>query len=258
MKGQIAALLRSSYDYFRIFFVGQPVLILGFVVLLVMSGRGQSYFKNLAEQWVLILPAITALLMFSVFHVENRYIAPFVVILWFGVLLAVRLPASQQSKKLLGCVCISMALLVLAPVVYDTIKKSYASVRHLRKGTEPAVVLHWRIANELRKKGMLPGDTVAIIGNGTRAYWAHLGQLKIVAEMRAEHIDEFLVTPQRVKDNIVDAFRRTRAEIIVGNLPAYCCGDGWESLNEPGYLVYILRKNEAHGLDWNKAPHKGL
>lgn len=242
LKGQMAALLESFDNYFRVFVAHQQGLILGFLVLFLMSGRGRSCFRDLAEQWVLILPAAAALMMFSLLHIENRYIAPFVVILWFGVLLAVRLPASPECKRLLGCVAISIAALVIAPLGYDTFSKAYGSVRHLQRGTEPASSLHWRVADELRQRGMLPGDRVAVVGNGTRAYWAHLGRLKIVAEMRDQHVDEFVAALPWVKNSIVEAFRRAEAKIIVGKLPAYFDGDGWEKLGETGYFVYELSR----------------
>jgi hypothetical protein len=84
---------------------------------------------------------------------------------------------------------------------------------------------------------------VAIIGDGTDAYWARLGKLRIVAEIMGGRGEaEFLDSPEEVRKSVYQAFRETGAKLIVMSLES--CQtfkvEGWESIPGTQYYVHCL------------------
>ena len=116
--------------------------------------------------------------------------------------------------------------------------------RQFAEGQGPNSTLQDEIAARyLRgKKGTLSYTKVAIIGDGTDAYWARLGKLRIVAEIMGGRGEaEFLDSPEEVRKSVYQAFRETGAKLIVMSLES--CQtfkvEGWESI--PGTQYYVHR-----------------
>jgi hypothetical protein len=89
-------------------------------------------------------------------------------------------------------------------------------------GTGPDSALQDVVAAEqLRRLGARPGDKVTVIADGTGAYWARLGRLRIVAEiMDSNHGSrEFWDAPEEVRQQVYDTFARARAKLVVTSGP---------------------------------------
>jgi hypothetical protein len=91
--------------------------------------------------------------------------------------------------------------------------------------------------------GIRPGDKVAIIMNGTAAYWAHLAKLRIVAEiMDTGHgSQEFWKAPQPTHEQVYDLFARSHAKAAVAFCPAEKKFAGWEAMQGTPYCVHRLQ-----------------
>ena len=91
LKNQMHALFRNIGAFFKISPLAQGGLITGFVILFMMTGRPGHRVQDIANQWSILLPAMATLSMYALVRIEARYIAPFVMLFWIGLLSSVRL-----------------------------------------------------------------------------------------------------------------------------------------------------------------------
>jgi hypothetical protein len=90
---------------------------------------------------------------------------------------------------------------------------------------------------------MQPGDKVAVIMNGTSAYWAHLTKLRIVAEiMDTGHgTAEFWNASADVQKQVYDLMARAHAKLVVTSCPvAPEIPSGWEEIAGTPYCAHHL------------------
>jgi hypothetical protein len=81
-------------------------------------------------QWLWLVPAVAALSLYGIVHVEGRCIGAFVAILWLGLYTRVRLPDSHDARSLLVGVMVSM---VLAVSFSTRLPKSLDDVRAINR-----------------------------------------------------------------------------------------------------------------------------
>lgn len=100
-------------------------------------------------------------------------------------------------------------------------------------------------AEQLRRMGAQPGDKIAVIADGTGAFWARLGKLRIVAEiMDSNHgSKEFWDAPEEVQQQAYEAFARSHAKLVVTVCPPWPPGTltGWQQIAETPYCVRWLQ-----------------
>jgi hypothetical protein len=96
----------------------------------------------------------------------------------------------------------------------------------------------WRIANDLRERGIGPGTRVAIIGPYAESYWARTGRLKIVAAVPAPVVHDFWrLSPER-RDSLLAKFHAAGATVAIasvgpdGGLP----DSSWQSVRFRGWI----------------------
>jgi len=108
-----------------------------------------------------------------------------------------------------------------------------------REGLRHAPGDHVRIAQALAADGVEPGTPVGVVGWAFDSYWAWLADLRVVAEMPADHEWYWGAAPER-RAELDAAFAASGARLIVaevrpGELPV-----GWEPLGETGLAVRRL------------------
>jgi hypothetical protein len=183
------------------------------------------------------LPA-AAFAIYLPVHVEDRFLGGFVLILFLTLLAAVRVHASDQR----GAGYVAVAVFITLALGTADVTLRYATHHLAIPGSGPNSV--WQdvvAAEQLQKLGARPGDKVAVIGDGTGAYWARLAKLRIVAEvMGANHGSaEFWGSSQEGKDRVYSAFTGAGAMLTVASCPAGT-GDGWQSIAGTNYCVLRL------------------
>jgi hypothetical protein len=93
--------------------------------------------------------------------------------------------------------------------------------------------------------GAQPGDKVAVIADGTGAYWARLAKLRIVAEiMDANHgSKDFWEAPEPVRQQAYEAFARSHAKLVVTVCPPWPpeTRTRWEAIAETPYCARRLQ-----------------
>jgi 4-amino-4-deoxy-L-arabinose transferase-like glycosyltransferase len=248
LKGQVRVLVQALSTYFNIFFDLGDVLVVGSLILYLIGRRRWMAIKDIAQYWVLLVPGFVALAMYSLVHAVPRYVGPFVMLLWVGVFCGVRLPDSHESRRLVACVIVAISLVTLIKTAAPTVRVVYNSGRDLIRWQDSSVNLHWQVADGLSQMGIQAGDHVALIGLGSREYWARLARVRIVAEIPESHDGEpeyqeahkFWAADDFVKSQIIQTFARTGAKVIVAREPRNAHTTGWQSIPNTNYYAYIL------------------
>ena len=232
LKEQLKIIKNVLKGYYHTFYPDYGVLIFSSFILYLMGHRRWLAVKDIAEHWSLFIPAVTALCMYSLVAVDDRYVAPFFTLLWLGIFSGIRLPDSVESKRLLRSVTI---IIVIAMMITTT--------RNLMQFETPLSHTHWQVADALNKMGVLPGDKVASIGESHAHFWARLAKVRIVAEIPYKETDNFWKADSLVKSNVIKTFGRTGAKVIVTNrVPTDVSPIGWQRIGNTNYYANMLPK----------------
>lgn len=228
--------LRFYYQYFF------RVLLFGYIVLIFVSSRPKSSLVGLLKNWSLLIPGIAILGVYAIgkdFHyfdpedADTRLLAPFVVLLFAGILSSVRLPDLQQSRRLV--VGLTLGTLVLLS------SQLTSSWEH------PGSPIYWKVAQQLQQLGIQAGDDVAVIQLGPNRpaateYWARLARVRIVAEIVDSR--RFWQVDEGVKTTIYQRISDIGARAIVCKqdalLSALSSAKEWMRINDTDYYVYLF------------------
>ncbi|MBA3715346.1 MAG: hypothetical protein H0W76_23310 [Pyrinomonadaceae bacterium] len=202
---------------------------------------------------MLLVPALAAFAMYSLVHVEERFIGSFMVLLFTGLFSSVRLLESQGSRRLIQCVMIIIVAMLMLTIVPSSARMAYVAVRHLIWEESPD--MNWQVAEGLKQMGVQPGDKVATLNTsiGPPGYlgntrssdnmrWARLARLQIVAEVYSrEGKNDFWKADEAVRRQVSEAFIQAKAKIIVDDkVPSWAVTEGWQRIDETDQYVYFL------------------
>jgi hypothetical protein len=236
LREQVEVLATTMVSETRVLLRAQPGLVIAVVVLALLSGG--AWFAGLRQLWPLIAWPAAAFAVYLPVHVEDRFLGGFVLVLFLSLLAAAQLrPADQRSA---GYVAIAVFLTMALGTADVTVR--YATHHFAIPGSGP--ISAWQdvvAAEQLQKMGLQPGDKVAVIGDGTGAYWARLAKLRIVAEvMDANHgSTEFWRSSEEIRQKVYAAFSQTGAGLAVASCPP-SKENGWQPIAGTKYCVLQL------------------
>ena len=244
---QIVILGKNILFYYRRFLGG---LFFGYLILAFASGQFWSLIRFLRESWRLLFIAISGLGAYSLvadmqvvgsaMQPSLRYVAPFVVLLFAGVFSSVRLPNSQESKRLV--VGMTVATLVLLGIqFYDLAAKNIETIVN-----RPGQHLQWKVADRLQELGLEPGDKVAIFGTYFYPdfHWARLARVQIISELRYD--ESFWDKDPQIRSEVLEKIKQTGVRAIVQKpgleIPDSALVDGWQKVGDTGYYAYFFER----------------
>jgi hypothetical protein len=250
LRGQLKAVARNvllAYQFmFYRFFPGAIVACI--FILFYMSRRSlREIARDVSAYWFLLAPALVASSFYMLVHFEQRYFAPFVVVIGTSLFAALHLPRSKDSKRLVAAlVCMTLTMFALS-IGYYSARELYSTVRDLAPGRAAKQDVQWQIADELRKLGVAPGDGVASIGNTMFNAWPRLARVRVVAEISTRtggDVEKFWAGDAALKSRVIESFARTGAKIIVAEgIPQWAnSADGWQRIGATNYYVYFLSR----------------
>ena len=152
-----------------------PELVCVAVTLALLTG-GRRWTREFWRVWFIWIPGASALVMFAMVHIEQRFLGGWLVIIFAGVVCACSLPAGYGAIRAVQCIGVGLLVTAGASLLLQIARESVGPGSNSRSVAT---------ADFLLKNGLHPGDGVAVIGNGSEAYWAHLAQLRVVAEIPA-------------------------------------------------------------------------
>jgi hypothetical protein len=248
VQGQARALITSAMAYFHLFVRTQGGFLALVLLLAFMSSRRRL---RLDGPLILVLWSLAAFGMYSFVHVLPRYIAPFVVLFWAGIIAGMRFSPGSSGKRLSAAGAVILSLFVwinLAAFNLDGLRRVSGFTPLSEGAAQPAADTgqhsadHPRIAAELLRLGLRRGDPIGFIGYSYSEYWARLGRFRIIAEIHWHDTGRFWSASGEAKAGAIEAFAGAGATAVVSmprtmeELPS-----GWQPIGDTGYLIYMLR-----------------
>jgi hypothetical protein len=197
---------RIAFGYLpRIFELHAALLLIVVATIVAVRVRGRALAGAMRRGWFLIVPGMAALVMYSTVLLDTRYVAPFAVMVWVGVLLTLEpfLPTNYRRGLWVG----AATVLTIAALSNLTPR-----LRALLPGQRDA---QGEYATFVLQSGVRPGDELALIGDGQYAYWARLARVRLVAEVPSRAADDFWTSGRERRRALLDAFRRAGAVAVV-------------------------------------------
>jgi hypothetical protein len=230
VKEQLGALFRAANMYLKIF-SKSGVLWVVLVALWIASKRTITCGRLAGGTWLVILPSLAALALYALVHVEFRFVAPFGLMLLLVTLARARILSGAEP----GWVRRFHLVMVLAPAI----AVAWAVSRDLfdviaNKPYEP-----WVVAQQLHTMGIPPGTEVGVIGSAGDTYWAHLGGMRIIAEIPEKEDLRFVAADAARRQQVLAVFSSVGAKIVVtGNAAVANPAEGWRQI--PGTRHFML------------------
>jgi hypothetical protein len=97
----------------------------------------------------------------------------------------------------------------------------------------------WVVAQQLHTMGIPPGTEVGVIGSAGDTYWAHLGGMRIIAEIPEKEDLRFVAADAARRQQVLAVFSSVGAKIVVtGNAAVADPAEGWRQI--PGARHFML------------------
>jgi hypothetical protein len=245
-KDQSLALFRAANKYLKMFSVSGVLWVVLVAVMWLLRSRKLAWARRVQGDWLILMPLIAPLLLYSVVLVEFRYVASFalILLLWaLSKLCATAEAPPQRTRRLLGIVALAPALVV-----------SWMALRDLRLVIRNQPYEPWVVAQHLRAMGIPPGTDVGYVGTALDAYWAHLAQLRVIGEIPdAERASFVLASPER-KDEVMRKFRDLGAAAVLTKFADVAhTNSNWQAI--PGTRDFVYRLEPNTGSAGEKGPN---
>ena len=209
LSSQVTVVAHHIPRAIETFFVAELSLTAGFLFLFFV-GSFRVSVSQLWNRWDLLLVSLATLSLYILVNFETRFIGAFVVLLWIAALAALRIPGHRESQRIAQKAVVALVIAMLL---------SFASniAKTIANNCPESALSHIELAQKLN---LTPGTPIAVIGQGNFAYWAHLGQLRIVAEIMASDEAAFWSLPEAKRQERCAAFRNTGAQWIIAQPPS--------------------------------------
>jgi 4-amino-4-deoxy-L-arabinose transferase-like glycosyltransferase len=211
----------------------QPWLFLLVLLWVVWNARLGSVrigpLWPLPVQLCLVLPAVIGIGMYSIIHVEMRYLAPFMFLIFAALVLCPRYDIRDRTlaqKSTVSAMILVIALLGFSlNTVVDQSVRSLVSTRH-KLSYRDAFFQMMAVKDYLKKHGVERGSQVALVGVPP-SYWGRMAGVKISAEIPKDE-DVLSATPEKRKTS-VETLRSVGVNAVVakGQDFAKLTKEGW-------------------------------
>lgn len=207
-------------------------LFVATVAMLVLVLRRQVRVqRNLAL--VVATPLLFALLIYSIVHVEPRFLGGFVGVMLAGTLVIFE-PRGAGGREAYVAILVAVGVLLSARIVQAAAEDGRTLVQQAEAG--PRSHAQWIMARDVERAGVQTGDTVAYIGDSFRAYWAYLGRYKIGAEVSASR---FWTSPPNERARALRALSRRGITTVLSDARFGCnAAEGWVYVSDTQLCMF--------------------
>jgi hypothetical protein len=227
LRGHIRASIETAKTYYVLFSKTQWAFA-ALAMLLLITGRRRPPGDALR----IGIPAILALALYGLLHVEGRYVGPFMVLLFISMLISV-----DVDWRILRAATAVIVVSLLVSTIVELMKEYPA-----RSALPP----EWPIAAGLHANGLHEGDGVAGIGTMIGLSWPRLARVHVVAEVPMDSVDAFWNATPDTQQRVYEAFRRAGATVVVGTVPAQCeSGAAWTKIPGTNTSYRFLNRETA-------------
>jgi len=241
-RKQLNVLFSNLNLYFDLFFRRQASILMGTLIFFLMGKEYWSISRAIVEEWPLLLLGMIPLVMYALIHIEMRFLSPFIILLWAGLLSSVRLPNKPQLLRFVNQVALVVVFLMMVNVIVAAAELGKKNVQALINWRDVSTHEHWQVATGLHQMGVQKADKVAFMGYSFNAYWARLAEVKIIADIfDQDDVDYFWTSSEDAKAEVMEVLANTGAEFIVTKgVPHLSEADGWEKVMKTDYYLYRL------------------
>lgn len=244
LQNEFSAISSNARYYYRLFLENYSALIVTLLVLFFAASSSRLFLRQIMSHWIILLPSAAVLGMYLlVSSLQDRYVGPFAALFWLAIFAGIKIADLPGSRKLANGLIISSLVIMLVVIGFSSINDIRDTISVLIFGESPVAHIHWRIAEDLRKKGINPGDNVAYIGRrfgGLEAFWGHLARIRIIAELPPEDSDLFWAESEEVRKDVVRALADTGAKaIVLEGPPKGPLWEDWQPIGDTSYYIYF-------------------
>jgi hypothetical protein len=240
LRGQLWVLFKGANIYFKLFSRSGALYVVFLALILLMRKTGKWKWGE-KRIWLVWLPSLGALGMYALVVAKQRYVSGFALVLVFWMLSSARISVTADEvfrKRAILAMILAPALAMLWPLTLnlrDIIRNPDAGVAGAF-GRSPYD--QQMVADGLRDMGIPPGTQVASIGSGLEAYWAHLAQVRIIAEIPEKGASFLAVDPLR-RRAVLNKFLKLGAKAVVTkNAEVAHSTEGWQQVGQTQYYVW--------------------
>ena len=197
-------------------------------------------------------PGAIALPMFAIVHVESRFLGGWMILLFGGVICACSLPTDRSTLRAVSCVGFAALLTAGAVLVSQASQEALKSDHAAGRSPRNALIAVYLLNNGLR-----PGNQVAVMGDGSYAYWAHLARLHIVAEIpanirwyQAHPALDFWESGPEQQQHSLRVLEQTGAKAVIADTQGVVTGSEpsfvpapWRKIDGTDAYVYFFHAN---------------
>jgi hypothetical protein len=210
----------------------------GLCILYLFARKRSLCIKRAAANWPLVVPGLSGLCLYAFLHVEDRYTAPFVLLLVLAAFSGVRIPGSRWSRMLVAVITVSIATI--------NVVSAYSYVVRNPISTRSAAPVYWQAAMALKQLGIRSGDKVAVstiapVGESV-PFVARLAKVQIVAQVNRP--DHFFAAPPSTQSQVLQALAAVGAKAFLTQTkpPRGPRDVRWEALGATNFYVCLLDK----------------
>ena len=230
-RGHVKATIDTVKTYYVLFSKTQWAFA-ALAILLFLTFQNRKFASMNRDAFRIGAPALFALALYAILHVEGRYVGFFMALLFMAMLLLV-----EVEWRVLRAASIIVAASLVVTALVEVIKQY---------PTRSPVPYEWSIASTLQKQGLRNGDGVASIGTMIMHAWPRIARAHVVAEVPLDAVDDFWsATPDRQR-RLFDAFRRAGATVAVATVPAQSESiTGWTTIPGTNTAYLFLNREMA-------------
>lgn len=222
-------------------FGAEAALLVPLLILLWYTPKPARWL--LAATSFYTLPVLGVMGMYFLTHLVIRFILGFLLVLWGAAFGALSVPQNMaQDMRPLARRALMAGVLVFAAVELPGLLH-FIATKPVSSAARDVV-----IARALPTHRILPGDSVASLGDGQEAYWAHFAETPIVSEIWKMNSAQFWSASPALQLSTLKAMATTGAKAAVWRRDSdQPCPQQWITLPEnSGCLTLLLKQPSAN------------
>ncbi len=207
------------------------------LMMFLLGDRLKDSWRQLMKFLPILLPAVALILMYAMITWEPRYTSGAMLVVYGAVIVSASISLEAQRTRVLRGAC-----LIFGAVTLWWVLQSLAVSYHESGKSAQNIVT----AEQLRALGIVPGDRVALIGDGFYAVaWARLDRVKIVAEVpqdmpTGDSTAAFWNSTPEDEQLVLNILKSTGAKAVVAEISPKSLPPGWFSLGNSGKSVFFF------------------
>jgi hypothetical protein len=260
-REQVKTLARNLFaESETLFFALNGALVAMLLLMFFVGGRKWIILKDVSKYWFLVLPSLTALVLYALVHLEPRYIASFYTVLTLSVLSSVVFPDGFPKHRFLSGAVALLLLMFSSLTAFPTLL-SLTRAGKTQKPFYPALLsvagktqkpsYYQEVAEGAYKMGLRQGDSIASLNmsNLGMAMWAHLARVRIIAEVyywqpgeNETLANSFWHADPSTQKNVLEVLSRTGAKAVISqDEPTGKEAADWLEIGATGYYLHWLK-----------------